>query len=266
MFLQAFAGAVQNAYPKHVRLSIHESMAGNKLSISLLNTKTGFTTPWHCSVAQLATGEWVSAPMGEFQNDDRLDIIYVDGRPSHFKESSQDRDTLAITETTASYLQKAQPLSISGYLSKAYNSSNLTPAMPSPDNISLFSSAASIGSVTTQDITSPPNEPSGLGICIEKPTSSHALSENAYETTSTPYGKRLLPQIVDSLAATEPERIVFSLAKLVGNSLAFEQISAKAFTQAVDKTAWWLQSQVGKSDSIKPVGYIGPRKLKNCLS
>jgi hypothetical protein len=66
---------------------------------------------------------------------------------------------------------------------------------------------------------------------------------------------------MDSLAAAEPERIVFSLTTFSGDSLEFRHISARAFTKAVDKTAWWLHSQVGKSDSIRPVGYIGPRTL-----
>ncbi|KAJ5779598.1 hypothetical protein N7457_007318 [Penicillium paradoxum] len=261
----AFAGAVKNAYPNHVRLSIHESMAGNKLSISLLNTKTGFTTPWHCSVAHLATGEWVSAPMEDFRNDNRLEIVYVDGRPSHFMESRQDGDTLAITEATASYLQKARPLSVSGYLSKAYNTPSLTPAIPSPGNVSLFSSAGSTGTVTTQEIASPPNELSGLGISSEKIPTILTLSEQPYEAASMSYGERLLPQIMDRLAAAEPESIVFSLATSVGDSLDFKHITAQVFTQAIDKTAWWLRNQVGKSDSIQPVGYIGPHDLRHVL-
>lgn len=66
---------------------------------------------------------------------------------------------------------------------------------------------------------------------------------------------------MDSLAAVDPSRTVYSLAKLSGNSLTYRHITARAFAKAVDKTAWWLQSQAGKPDSIQTVGYIGPRKL-----
>lgn len=58
--------------------------------MSLLNTKTGFTTPWHCSVALTADGEWTSGPMGDFQNNPRMKLVYEDGRPSYFKETSGD--------------------------------------------------------------------------------------------------------------------------------------------------------------------------------
>ncbi|KAK8018327.1 hypothetical protein PG991_007517 [Apiospora marii] len=85
----AFAGAAKAAFPKHLRLSIHQSTGEHKISMSLLNTKTGFTTPWHCSVALLADGEWVSAPMGDFKGDSRMEVVEVDGRPSHFREKEE---------------------------------------------------------------------------------------------------------------------------------------------------------------------------------
>ena len=54
--------------------------------MSLLNTKTGFTTPWHCSVALMADGEWTSATMGDFKKDPMLEMVYENGRPSYFQE------------------------------------------------------------------------------------------------------------------------------------------------------------------------------------
>ncbi|KAH8748816.1 Pyoverdine/dityrosine biosynthesis protein-domain-containing protein [Hyaloscypha sp. PMI_1271] len=86
----AFSGAVQHAFPNHLRLSIHQSTGEHKISMSLLNTKTGFTTPWHCSVALMADGEWVSAPMGEFQKDPKMKIVYEDSRPCYFQETTGD--------------------------------------------------------------------------------------------------------------------------------------------------------------------------------
>ena len=79
---------------------------------------------------------------------------------------------------------------------------------------------------------------------------------------STEYGKRLIPQILDSLAAAEPDRIVYSVARFSDNSFDFLHLSARTFAKAVDKTTWWLHSQIGKPNSIETVGYIGPRKSK----
>nr|RBQ99993.1 hypothetical protein FVER53263_08710 [Fusarium verticillioides] len=82
----AFAAAVKHGFPNHLRLSIHQSTGEYKISMALLNTKTGFTTPWHCCVALTATGEWTSAPKGEYLKDPSMEIIHENGRPSYFQE------------------------------------------------------------------------------------------------------------------------------------------------------------------------------------
>ncbi|KAF2846133.1 hypothetical protein T440DRAFT_248598 [Plenodomus tracheiphilus IPT5] len=95
----AFAGACKNAFPDHLRLSIHQSIGEHKVSMSLLNTTTGYTTPWHCCVALMADGEWISAPMGDFQNDPRFEVVHENGQPSYFRELTS--ETGAVIETQA---------------------------------------------------------------------------------------------------------------------------------------------------------------------
>lgn len=93
------------------------------------------------------------------------------------------------------------------------------------------------------------------------------------------YGKRLIPQILDRLATSDPDRIVYSIAAFPDGSPQFRHIAARAFAKAVDKTAWWLHDQIGmqhglsngegsgtqngqnqEPPKIQPLGYIGPRK------
>lgn len=83
---------------------------------------------------------------------------------------------------------------------------------------------------------------------------------------SAEYGKRLLPQILDRLAITEPDRIIYSVATLSDISYGLRHISARTFAKAVDKTAWWLHKQVGTPTLIQTVGYIGPRRSESKLS
>ncbi|KAF4945803.1 hypothetical protein FSARC_14358 [Fusarium sarcochroum] len=90
----AFAGAVKARFPNHLRLSIHQSTGEHKISISLLNTKSGFTTPWHCTVALMADGEWLSALMSDFKADRLLELVEEDGRPSYFREVPRQRPYL----------------------------------------------------------------------------------------------------------------------------------------------------------------------------
>ncbi|KAL8768128.1 MAG: hypothetical protein Q9194_005790 [Teloschistes cf. exilis] len=70
---------------------------------------------------------------------------------------------------------------------------------------------------------------------------------------STSFGKRLIPQILDSLAAREPDRIIYSLATFSDISPKFRHITASTFAKAVDKTAWWLHAQLGSSASIQTI-------------
>lgn len=79
--------------------------------------------------------------------------------------------------------------------------------------------------------------------------------------SSMKYGKRLIPQILDSLASAEPNRIIYSVATFSDSSHGFRHISARTFANAVDKTAWWLLKQIGNPIVIQTVGYIGPRKF-----
>lgn len=58
--------------------------------MSLLNTKTGYTTPWHCSVALQADGEWTSAPKGDFEEMPRMKVVEENGRPSYFREMTEE--------------------------------------------------------------------------------------------------------------------------------------------------------------------------------
>ncbi|KAL4926552.1 transferase family protein [Aspergillus undulatus] len=265
----AFAAAIKNAFPNHLRLSIHESMSGQKVSISLLDSETGFTTPWHCSVAQLANRRWISAPMGEFSKDGRMELVYTDGRPSYFREKSRDEDASGVSEITASYLRQAKAINAREYVERALTPSSSSLGVPSPGRPSVFSpSPSEDGSIGTTPDSQPRTSPAlkGLGINPGGSLSSASLPEPASDPDSVPYGRRLIPQIMDSLAIADPGRIVFSLTTLLAdNTLEFRHISARQFTKAVDKTTWWLHNQVGKPDSVQPVGYIGPHDLRHVL-
>lgn len=87
------------------------------------------------------------------------------------------------------------------------------------------------------------------------------------------YGRRLIPQILDRLALADPDRIVYSISSFYDDKLRFRDITAREFTKAVDKTAWWLHEQLlstnGASEEdasllskVQALGYIGPRKYR----
>lgn len=82
----------------------------------------------------------------------------------------------------------------------------------------------------------------------------------SYSERKPDYGRRLLPQILDDVVSTTPDRIVYSVLNSACGSHQLKHITASAFAKAIDKTAWWLKSLVGAHSTIQPVGYIGPRE------
>lgn len=78
---------------------------------------------------------------------------------------------------------------------------------------------------------------------------------------SQDYGRRLIPHIVDDLAKSDPERIVYSFPRSQDVSQGFRDVSARELASAIDKVAWQLQNEIGRSSSFETIGYIGPRKL-----
>ena len=99
------------------------------------------------------------------------------------------------------------------------------------------------------------------------------------------YGRRLIPNIIDERARSDPERPVYSipissadgprdLDDISGRGIVysvpvssddlsrgFRDISARDYANAVNRVAWWLESQLGKGPSFPTIGYIGPRTL-----
>ncbi|KAK4194653.1 Pyoverdine/dityrosine biosynthesis protein-domain-containing protein [Triangularia verruculosa] len=96
----AFARAVRERFPNHLRLSIHQkgSVAANtknkaqtntKLPISLLPNTSPGTTPWHCCLGLKADGTILSLPRNQFEADPDFELILdANGNGSYFREKS----------------------------------------------------------------------------------------------------------------------------------------------------------------------------------
>ncbi|KAI1333833.1 L-aminoadipate-semialdehyde dehydrogenase [Xylariaceae sp. FL0016] len=77
-------------------------------------------------------------------------------------------------------------------------------------------------------------------------------------------GHRLLPVVVDEAARDNPDRIVYTVPHLgdSGDSGdSFEDITALRFANAINRTAHWIETHLGRSDSFDTIGYIGPHDL-----
>lgn len=84
---EAFARAVRDNYPDHVRLSIHPSTGEDKISINVLPIQK-VITPWHSAVAIMVDGTVLAGQRKAFEEDTNLELVYENSRPSYFRERS----------------------------------------------------------------------------------------------------------------------------------------------------------------------------------
>ena len=77
----------------------------------------------------------------------------------------------------------------------------------------------------------------------------------------TPVGQRLLPSLVDEIALTDPERILYSIAKTKDAADGFIDVSATAFARAVNRCAWHLHKNLGPGQGFPTIAYMGPQDL-----
>ena len=87
---KAFAAALKQRFPNHVRLSIHDSTGQNKLSMSVVsqpNNTSIAPTPWHSVVAVDVDGTYRTVLPEDVR--DTHDIVYRQGRPYYYRERAE---------------------------------------------------------------------------------------------------------------------------------------------------------------------------------
>ncbi|KAI0149419.1 hypothetical protein BJ166DRAFT_63086 [Pestalotiopsis sp. NC0098] len=74
-------------------------------------------------------------------------------------------------------------------------------------------------------------------------------------------GRRLPPVLLDEIAAEDPERVLYSIAKTEKIEDGFRDISYKTVANAVNRGALWLKEMLG-TDESRVFCYLGPIDLR----
>jgi acyl-CoA synthetase (AMP-forming)/AMP-acid ligase II len=78
--------------------------------------------------------------------------------------------------------------------------------------------------------------------------------------------KKLLNHIVDDIARAHPNA---PYAEIPVSSTSFDQgfrkVSYRAFANAINGMAWWLEKTLGKGQSFETLAYIGPNDLRHVI-
>lgn len=78
-------------------------------------------------------------------------------------------------------------------------------------------------------------------------------------------GHRLLPHVVDELAQTDPDRVLYEFPLTNNLSDSFVSITACQYANAINRTAWWLERVLGRRPEYPTIGYEGPQDLRYFL-
>lgn len=74
--------------------------------------------------------------------------------------------------------------------------------------------------------------------------------------------KELLPNLVDTIAATEPEAIFAEYpVNPVSYESGYQKFSYGSLANAADGIAWWLQEKLGPGEDFPTLAYIGPNDI-----
>lgn len=84
---EAFARAVRENFPDHVRLSIHPSTGEDKISVNVLPVPYT-VTPWHSCIGYRLDGTVMAGHRAMFEDMSDMGLVYESGRPSYFRQRS----------------------------------------------------------------------------------------------------------------------------------------------------------------------------------
>ncbi|KAI0018397.1 hypothetical protein F4780DRAFT_794633 [Xylariomycetidae sp. FL0641] len=74
-------------------------------------------------------------------------------------------------------------------------------------------------------------------------------------------GSRILPALIDELAHCNPDRILYSVAIANNPVNQFQDITVKAFAEAVNRCAWHIADNLGPGHGFPTLTYLGPQDL-----
>lgn len=78
-------------------------------------------------------------------------------------------------------------------------------------------------------------------------------------------GRRLLPNVVDNLASSDPTRTFASIPLSYNLQDGFRDITYKEFARAIDRCAWWMEESLGGSQTFETLNYVGPQDLRYAM-
>lgn len=76
------------------------------------------------------------------------------------------------------------------------------------------------------------------------------------------YGRRLVPQVLDELARSDPDRVYAAIPKTADVKEGYRDITVAELARCVDYTSKWLEEKFGRSENYETITYVGLSDLR----
>jgi hypothetical protein len=77
-----------------------------------------------------------------------------------------------------------------------------------------------------------------------------------------PFGERLLPHVVESIAELDPSRVWASIPASSDVMDGFRDITLAEMLHAINFMCWWMEERIGSSQDFETVAYMGVSDLR----
>lgn len=85
-------------------------------------------------------------------------------------------------------------------------------------------------------------------------------------STRPAYGRRLVPQVLDELATTDPRRVYAAIPKTADVKDGYRDITVAGLARCVNFMARWIETKFGRSDCFETITYVGLSDLKGIVT
>lgn len=85
-------------------------------------------------------------------------------------------------------------------------------------------------------------------------------------SSDTAYGRRLVPQVLDELATTDPKRVYAAIPKTSDVKDGYQDVTVADLARCVNFMAKWIEDKFGRSDAFETITYVGLSDLRGIVT
>jgi acyl-CoA synthetase (AMP-forming)/AMP-acid ligase II len=82
------------------------------------------------------------------------------------------------------------------------------------------------------------------------------------QTPAPEYGRRLIPNIIDERAESDPTKAFASIPRSKDLGDGFVDITYALIANAINRASWWLSHSMGNTETSEVFAYLGPNDLR----